>query len=45
MMLECWDEDPRKRPSFGIILEHLDSIIATTEEAEEYLLLVGEAIQ
>ena len=41
-MLECWNEEPSERPSFGTMRGHLDSIIATTEEAEEYMLLVGE---
>lgn len=40
-MLSCWDEDPLARPSFKRARQHLDQVISTTEEAEEYLLLVS----
>ena len=44
-MLSCWDENPLARPSFRRARQHLDQVISTTEEAEEYLLLVsGELI-
>ena len=42
-MLSCWDEDPLTRPSFRRARQHLDQVISTTEEAEEYLLELSMA--
>jgi hypothetical protein len=43
-MLSCWDEDPLVRPSFKRARQHIDQVISSTEEAEEYLLLISEEL-
>lgn len=41
LMLSCWNEDPFARPSFKRARQHLDQVISSTEEAEEYLHLIS----
>ena len=43
-MLSCWDEDPLVRPSFKRARQHIDQVISSIEEAEEYLHLISEKL-
>ena len=41
LMLSCWNEDLFAHPSFKRARQHLDQVISSTEEVEEYLHLIS----
>ena len=34
-MLDCWDTDPRMRPSFAELVHHVKSIIITMQQMQQ----------